>query len=555
MPPYTKQVGFIAIVTLIFSFGSLQSAPSPDLVLRHVNVIDVAGARVQADQRLLVRDGRIAAIEPEQSVAPQTAIVIDAKGKFLIPGLWDMHTHLIPGGPQSAEDIREETLPLLIANGVLGVREMGTTDVGWIVSLREEIKSGKRQGPHIVVSGTKLNWINETEARQAVRALKAAGVDFVKVYDRISKETYLAIADQARREGLPFAGHIPLGMTAREFIEAGPASIEHMGLGKLREMSYGYLPEGAAPPPDTEPQQTERLKKAINAVFAGNPSADVWGEGTRRWLNSALGKSDLALLNRELGLVESLTVLRRQPVAAGIKVAVRARHTKGERSYEFQLDRQGKIEWMIDGPDVLLPGQLQRLAELLIAKRVWVTPTLLPLNRIAIRPELLKSPDPRLVYIRPDVRRRFDPAGDVRYRDWTNDWDVMKRLYTSEAKLVPLLHKAGVRMLAGTDDVTDYCLPGFGLHDELALLVQEGLSPSEALRMATLNPAEFLGWEKESGSIAVGKKADLVLLERNPLTDIRNTTSIWGVIRTGQYLDRAQLDQMLETVRKRVNQQ
>jgi imidazolonepropionase-like amidohydrolase len=101
--------------------------------------------------------------------------------------------------------------------------------------------------------------------------------------------------------------------------------------------------------------------------------------------------------------------------------------------------------------------------------------------------------------------------------------------------------------------VTDYCLPGFGLHDELALLVEAGLSPAEALRTATLNPAEFLGREKELGSIAVGKRADLVLLERNPLNDIHNTTGVWGVIRAGRYIDRAELDRMLEMVRKLVS--
>jgi imidazolonepropionase-like amidohydrolase len=134
-------------------------------------------------------------------------------------------------------------------------------------------------------------------------------------------------------------------------------------------------------------------------------------------------------------------------------------------------------------------------------------------------------------------------------------WEFLKRNYAREASLAVLLHKSGVRLLAGTDAVTDYCLPGFALHDELALLVKGGLSPGEALRTATLNPAEFLGLEKDLGSIAIGKRADLVLLERNPLNDIHNTTSVWGVIRAGQYLNRAELDRMLEAVRKRVNRE
>jgi imidazolonepropionase-like amidohydrolase len=564
---HAKNPGITAMAVLMLTFGGLQSAPAARLVIRHVTVIDVAGTRTQADQRITVQGDRILAIEPEQAAMPEAATVIDATGKFLIPGLWDMHAHLVmyPGIPQR-EDVTEVVFPLFIANGVLGVRDMGAPDVTRMVRLREEVETGKRLGPHLVVTGRQLDGVNVTDwtkqriasaadARQAVRALKEAGADFAKVYQGLSKETYLAIAEESRRVGLPFAVHMPLALTAREAIEASPSSIEHLGSGALHKACYSYLPEGAAPPPDTAPQQTARLKEAVNAAFAGQPAADVWTEGTRAWLNSAAGKGALATLQRELGLVETLLVLRRQTVAAGIELAVRARQAKGERTYKFQIDQQGKIDWLADEPDVLLPGRLQQLAELLIAQRVWMTPTLTPLRSLVARRELMKNPDSRLVYVHPEVRRQLDPGNDPRYRDWTDtEWDMMKRLYARDTQLAVLLHKAGVRLLAGTDAVTDYCLPGFGLHDELALLVQAGLSPGEALRTATLNPAEFLGREKELGSIAVGKRADLVLLERNPLNDIRNTTSVWGVIRAGQYFDRAELDRMLETVRKRVNQ-
>jgi hypothetical protein len=405
-----------------------------------------------------------------------------------------------------------------------------------------------------VTDWTKQRVASTIEARHAVRALKAAGADFVKVYDKLSRETYLAIADESRRLRIPFAGHIPLELTAREAIEAGPASIEHLGLGKLREECYGYLAEGADPAPDSDPQQTARVKEAVAAAFIGQPAAGLWTDDTRAWLNSAAGRGTIATLKRELGPVESFQALRRQPVAKGVELAVRSRQTKGERTYKFQIDRRGKTEWLTDDPDVLLPERLRQLAESLIAHHVSLTPTLTPLHSIMARRELMKNPDPRLVYVSPEVRRQLDPANDPRYRDWTStEWDTMKRLYARDAQLVAPLSKAGVRLLAGTDAVTDYCLPGFGLHDELALLVEAGLSPAEALRTATLNPAEFLGREKELGSIAVGKRADLVLLERNPLNDIHNTTGVWGVIRAGRYIDRAELDRMLEMVRKLVS--
>jgi Amidohydrolase family len=553
-----KYAGLATLVTMISTFGSLQFQPGAELVIRHVNVIDVVGARVQADQRLIVQGGRIIAIEPERPGAPQAAKVIDARGKFLIPGLWDMHSHLILPELQSAEDVPELVLPLFLANGVLGAREMGAWDVDVVplVRLREEIETGRRQGPHLVVTGTRIFDINPTEARQAVRALKAAGADFVKISSDPSRKTYLAVADECKRVELPFAGHVPLALTVREAIEAGQSSIEHMGNGKLRELCYDYLPENADPPSDTEPQLAERLKEAVNIALMERPPTDVWGERTRRALISADFKNALALLNREIGLIESLIVMRRQSVAENIRLVVRARHTKGERNYVFHLDPQGKMEWIDDEPDVLQPGRVRQLAESLIARRVWITPTLLAHHNAAARRELLKNPDSRLDYIHPKVRRRLEPENDGRIRNLTSaDLEKIKRFNARDAQLAVLLHKAGVRLLAGTDAAVDYCLPGFGIHDELALLVQAGLSPGEALRAATLNPAEFLGREKEFGSIAVGKRADLVLLERNPLTNIRNTTSVWGVIRAGRYLDRAELDRMLETVRKKVNQE
>lgn len=565
-----KQRRFIQLAALTFAFGSLQSAPAPDLVIRHVTVIDVAGIRTRDDQRVVIQGGRIIAVEPEQSAAPKASTVIDATGKFLTPGLWDMHSHLTfyPGLPKG-EDVTEVVLPLFVANGVLGTRDMGAVDVARMVRLREEVEAGKRLGPRMIVPGPQLDgpiaidWTkqrvaNAAEARQAVRALKEAGANFVKVYDGLSQETYLAIAEESRRVGLPFAGHIPLAMTAREAIEAGPGSIEHMGGGKLRVECFGYLPEGESPPPDSDPRQTARVKEAVNEVFAGKLAPAVWADGTLAWLNSAVGKRAMATLSRDLGPVESLIALRRRPITTGVELCVWARHTKGERNYKFHIDQSGnseKLDWLSDEPDVLAPGRLQKLAESLMTRRVWLTPTLTAHHGLAARSDLMKNPDPRLIYVHPEVRRQLDPRNNPSLRSLTEaDWEFFKRVYAREASLAVLLHKAGVRLLAGTDAVTDYCLPGFALHDELALLVKAGLSPGEALRTATLNPAEFLGLEKDLGSIAVGKMADLVLLERNPLNDIHNTTSVWGVIRAGKYLNRAELDRMLETVRRRVNQ-
>src|SRR5262245_28777215 len=147
-----------AVAALMLAFINLQPSPAPDLVIRNVTVIDVAGMRTHANQRILVRGGRIIAIESEQPVVPKASIIIDATGKFLIPGLWDMHSHLTfyPGLPKS-EDVTEVVLPLFIANGILGTRDMGAVDVARIVRLREDVEAGKRAGPRLVVSGPQID--------------------------------------------------------------------------------------------------------------------------------------------------------------------------------------------------------------------------------------------------------------------------------------------------------------------------------------------------------------------------------------------------------------
>ncbi len=119
---------------------------------------------------------------------------------------------------------------------------------------------------------------------------------------------------------------------------------------------------------------------------------------------------------------------------------------------------------------------------------------------------------------------------------------------SAKPEVVGMMNRARVEFLAGTDVSNPYCFPGFSLHDELALLVDVGLSPMEALQSATLNPARFLGKEKELGTVEKGKIADLVLLEANPLEDIRNTTKINSVVLNGRLLERKALDQLLTEV-------
>ena len=180
--------------------------------------------------------------------------------------------------------------------------------------------------------------------------------------------------------------------------------------------------------------------------------------------------------------------------------------------------------------------------------QTWQCPTLVVLRSLGSMndPEFIK--DDRLKYIDPFVRLYWDPKNDPRFRAMkTEDFTAQRQSFERGLGLVGKMHRAGVPFLAGTDEANPYVFPGFSLHDELALLVQAGLSPLDALRTATINPARYLDRESVAGSIAPGKEADLVLLDADPTLDIANTRRIHAVMARGTFRDRAALDEVLKS--------
>ncbi len=221
---------------LISSFAS-RAGSSEALVLRHVTVIDGTGRAPQADQTVVIVGSRIAAVGPSARVTfDKSATLIDAHGKFLIPGLWDMHVHLagVNADPAWSKDV---LLPLLLANGITGVRDMGG-DLDALLSWKRDIESGNLLGPHIIAAGP---WLasrgrktpeqypvaNAEEARAAVRDLKQRGADFIKVISMPSREAFFAVAEEASKQNIPFVGHLPFEIGAAEASNAGMRSIEH----------------------------------------------------------------------------------------------------------------------------------------------------------------------------------------------------------------------------------------------------------------------------------------------------------------------------------------
>jgi len=430
-------------------------APGPPtaFALDHVSVIDVRTGAIDADRVVVVGAGHITAIAAAGAASPPPgALLLDAHGKFLIPGLWDMHVH-VHAAP---------FLQLLLAEGITGVREMGG-DPQTIGDWRARIDAGRMLGPRIIMAGLILDgpspiWPaisrsvrTPADGHAAVVRAKREGSDFIKVYNGLSRDAYLAIVDEAKKQGMVVAGHVPLAITAAEASAAGQKSIEHL-----------------------------------------------------------------------LGVLEGCTS---DPHPAAMT-----------RDHAWYLEHYD-------------PALAESLAATFARNGTWQVPTLVVKRAFATIHELAASDDPRLRYIPDLLSARWDPSRDFRMAGrGPAGFADLRRVYDKDRELVGVLARAHVRILAGTDLGNPYIFPGFSLHDELQLLVGAGLTPLEALRAATLGPAEYLGATDSLGTVEPGKVADLVLLDANPLADITNVARISAVCARGALLGRASLDKLLADV-------
>jgi imidazolonepropionase-like amidohydrolase len=223
-----------AFLTVVVLAGALparaEDATAKSLAITGVTVIDATGAPARPDMTVVVTGDRITAVGKIDEVGvPEGARVMDGKGKYVIPGLWDMHVHTAS----------PSFLPLYLANGVTGVRDMHALDPDAIFGLRKQVQEGKQAGPRVVAAGPLVDGpkpfvpgslvaANATEGREAVRKLTKMGADFVKVYTKLPRDAYIAIADEAKKQGLPFAGHVPESVSVAEASDLGQKSTEHL---------------------------------------------------------------------------------------------------------------------------------------------------------------------------------------------------------------------------------------------------------------------------------------------------------------------------------------
>jgi len=217
------------LLFIFLFFAYLSAFGQQPVVFTHVTVIDVKTGKLSKNMTVIITGNRITSVsKTSKRTIPKNAQLIDARGKYMIPGLWDMHVHAL-------NKPRFETfLPLFVANGITGIRDMAThTPLQEVSQWKNEIASGSRIGPRIIAAGLILDGPkpifptmsiaikDETEGRTAVRGLKEQGADFIKVYSSLPRNVFYAIVDEAKKQGLSFAGHLPTSITACEASEAG----------------------------------------------------------------------------------------------------------------------------------------------------------------------------------------------------------------------------------------------------------------------------------------------------------------------------------------------
>lgn len=448
---------------------SVEPSDRLSIAMESVAVVDVVRGEILNPRTVLIVDGRIAAIgEPDAVTIPPAAVRVDGRGRYLMPGLVDMHVHLFNNA--SRRPPNEWAFPLFVANGVTGVREMRAepAQMETVERWRAKAARGELNAPRVLAAGVAVGGGNapDTDAttgeavRRQVREAKTAGADFVKVFSELREPQWRAILGEARALGMPVCGHIPAQVTLLEAATAGQRSNEHLT----------QVYEACAP-------------------------------GEKEWLNARKTVKDSEL--------------------------AKLRETQ-EREVLESFDQ----------------SVCDRTAAALAKTEQVQVPTLVLSYFEALGFPKNFGEDPRRRYLRADEQTRWERifkegypiAGD---KLAARRWEVSRQL-------VKTLHAAGVRILAGTDAPMPQVYPGFALHKELELLVEAGLSPGDALRAATIWPAEFLGMSDSFGSIATGKRADLLLLDGNPLSDISQTRCIRAVVLDGRLLLRADLDRLLK---------
>jgi hypothetical protein len=433
----------LTLLTVVSLLVGGPAAAQPALgvyAITDVTVVPMDRERLLPGRTVIVRDGRIESVGPARSARiPAGAIRIEGRGRYLMPGLAEMHAH-VPGGadPQWAEDV----LFLYAANGITFAR--GMLGAPAHLQLRSRLERGELIGPRLYTSGPSLNGnsvASPEDGRRMVAEQKAAGYDFLKIHPGLDRARYDAIAAAAREHKMPFGGHVPDDVGLRRVLEAKQATVDHLD---------GYMPllvsDGST---------------AGESGFFGYDLTDQVDE---------------------------------------TKIAQAARLTRQAGVWNVPTDSLMH--------HMLLPGLGE--AELLAREEMRYVPRKMLDGWKQARAGLRSQPD-------------YEPARAARF-------------IAVRGKLIKALHDEGAGLLLGSDAPQVFNVPGFSLHRELRYLVQAGLTPYQALSTGTREVARFLGTPDDFGTVEPGRRADLILVEGDPLKDVSNLRRRAGVMVGGRWL-------------------
>jgi hypothetical protein len=468
---------YILILGVILtSLSAFSQSFQADLIIRNINIVDVANNKILPNQTVVIYKDLIKATGNSAAIQKKykAKSIIDGTGKFIMPSLWDMHVHF---GGDTLIGENKLLLPLYTAMGISHVRDCAGDISDSVIAWKKAIAENKLEGPTIFTSGPKLEGIksiwpgdleigNEQELNIALDSLQKLKVDFVKITDNtLEPNLFLKSIVAARKRGWKVTGHIPATMTVAKYANAGLSAIEHIG----------YLQRAAS---DKEDSIT-RLR--------------------------ASGK----ITNKEAAVLYLNTYNK--------EVAI---------------------------------GKFKELA----ANGTAVVPTINGSYKTTYLDQYDFSKDDYLKYLGPAFKRTYDWRIQRAANDNAEAIQFRHANFEAAANLLPVLYKSGVTILAGTDAgfLNSYNYPGLGMHEELAIMVKYGLTPQEALSCSVINGPAFFGLQNEYGAVAENKKADLLILNANPLDRIQHTQQIFGFLRNGQYLNKVYLDNLLSQVQNQV---
>jgi imidazolonepropionase-like amidohydrolase len=433
-------VFIIAIAGLTFAQSGKgpEATKTPITAFVNVNVVPMDRERVIENQTVIVREGRITEIGPANKIkVPDGATRIDGSGKYLMPGLAEMHGHVPP--PSAPKAYMEAVLFLYAANGVTTVRGMlGATNQ---LALRDRANRGEIVSPTLYLAGPSFNGDSVNSPEQAasmVRSQKQEGWDLLKVHPGLTRDEYDAMAKTAKEVGIRFGGHVPAEVGLIHALEMGQETIDHVD---------GYIEYLKG---DVGPLDEARLAEVVRRTKA----AGAWIVPTMALWETLIGYSDL--------------------------------------------------------------------------------------NTLAAMPELKYTPPQQAEQWKNIHQKRVNAP----------DFDRKKAglIATSRMRILKSLHEGGVRILLGTDAPQQFSVPGFSIHREMALMVKCGFTPYQIIQSGTKNVGDYLKDKDDFGTVEVGKRADLILLQGNPLKDVANIAKSASVMVRGRWLPEAEIRGRLDEI-------